>query len=50
MVLNVNEDYFKTAKSFDKGNWPSVADRSWLEAAGARHETARSREAKLVSL
>jgi len=38
LVLNVDESYLKTAKSFDKGNWPAVADRRWIEAAGGRHE------------
>lgn len=38
LVLNIDEAYFETAKSFDKNTWPTVADRSWIEAAGGRHE------------
>jgi sporulation protein YlmC with PRC-barrel domain len=38
LILNIDETYFKTAKSFDKGNWPIAADKSWLEGVGARHE------------
>ncbi len=38
LVLNVNEDYFKTAKSFDKSNWPTAGDQSWLQAVGEHPE------------
>lgn len=29
VVLNVDENYLRTAKGFDKDNWPLTADKSW---------------------
>jgi sporulation protein YlmC with PRC-barrel domain len=29
VVLNVDEAYLKTAKGFDRNNWPMVADKDW---------------------
>jgi sporulation protein YlmC with PRC-barrel domain len=37
VVLNVDENYLKTAQGFDKEHWPMVADRNWPQGTAARN-------------